>query len=168
MMLRLRFSQGLRHGPHVFAWLFLLLVIAALVVGIVALIRIRRLAAARCRSPGHGPRRAHESIQLSPSFASATRCRRGELGGVHPEGNKSGISGQSRLGGVHRLEPATAGAVAAAAVHPKTLMGGASFAAALQRLGTVSESTTKWPDGPPAPRHLCRVRQRRRKVTTIR
>ncbi len=166
-MLRLRFSQGLRHGPHVFAWLFLLLVIAALVVGIVALIRIRRLAAARSQSGSWSA----EGSRIDPALAELRvryALRRGELGGVHPEGNKSGISGQSRLGGVHRLEPATAGAVAAAAVHPKTLMGGASFAAALQRLGTVSESTTKWPDGPPAPRHLCRVRQRRRKVTTIR
>jgi uncharacterized membrane protein len=76
MMLRLRFSQGLRHGPHVFAWLFLLLVIAALVVVIVALIRIRRLAA----PPSQSGSWSAEGSRIDPALAELrVRYARGEV-----------------------------------------------------------------------------------------
>ena len=50
MMFHLRFGYGLHHGPRVFALLLLVLVIAALVVGVVALVRMRRLPAPRLQA----------------------------------------------------------------------------------------------------------------------
>jgi len=50
MMFRFRFGYGLHHGPRVFALLLLVLLTAALVVGIVALVRMTRLPAPRLQA----------------------------------------------------------------------------------------------------------------------
>ena len=46
-MVRLRFGYGFHHGPHILALLLLLLVVATLVVGILALLRVRQVPAPR-------------------------------------------------------------------------------------------------------------------------
>ena len=76
MMSRFRFGYGFHNGPHVFAWLLLLLVIAALVVGVVALVRMRRFPAPRLQGgtwPASGPRADPALTELRIRYA------RGEL-----------------------------------------------------------------------------------------
>ncbi|MGA2803951.1 MAG: SHOCT domain-containing protein [Acidimicrobiales bacterium] len=59
MRFRLGFGYGFHHGPRVFALLVLVLVIAALVVGVMALVRTRRYPGPRLQAwnwPPLGPR----------------------------------------------------------------------------------------------------------------
>ena len=75
-MMRLHFGYGFHHGTHIAALVFLLLVIAALVVGVLALLRLRRVPAPRVptgtwRPPVPGPDPALSELRL--------RYARGEL-----------------------------------------------------------------------------------------
>ena len=76
MMFRFRFGYGLHHGPRVFALLLLVLLTAALVVGIVALVRMSRLPAPRLQA-GSWPT---EVPRVDPALSELrVRYARGEL-----------------------------------------------------------------------------------------
>jgi uncharacterized membrane protein len=61
----MRYGYGLHHGVHWLAWLVLALVIAALVVGVVALLRLRQHPAAGAHAgPPSGPDPALNELRI--------------------------------------------------------------------------------------------------------
>ena len=111
MRFRLGFGYGFHHGPRVFALLVLVLVIAALVVGVMALVRTRRYPGPRLQAwnwPPLGPR-----IDPALNELRIRYTRRGELSWEEyaRKGCEPGFPCPSPCRPVLRPEPAAAGSV---------------------------------------------------------